>query len=283
MKQYFLLLAFVSLALTNFAVVKPEGDIQLQGVIRNEVGYLIENIEIIAFKNGERICEGKSDRYGNYSIMLPEEGIYNFSVGSNNNNYYTYSDTSIEILPLKIFRKDFVLKINKQELQHKATRLQEAYDHLEKNPMNVYYKGIFFSRFPSTMDEMFLFFSPRVPYFNLKKEAQDIVTKCVDTQMVSDTTYFFKYANILLGWTEQNDLKCFKYFTSRISGMVYKNPDGFFDVLHFYNNNDVKLIFTQTLKEFTKEQCNTSFEKLKIYNPRIYSVYKETADELNIK
>jgi hypothetical protein len=282
-KRYLLLLAFTSFVLTTFAVVKPEGDIQLQGVVRNEVGYLIEKIEIVAFKNGEMICEGKSDRYGNYSITLPEAGIYNFTVGSNNNNYYTVSDTSIEILPLKIFRKDFVLKINKQELQHKTTRLQEAYDHLEKNPMNVYYKGIFFARFPSTMDEMFLFFSPRVPYFNLKKEAQDIVTKCVDTKMVSDTTYFFKYANIMLGWSEQNDLKCFKYFSSRMSGMIYKNPDGFFDVLHFYNNNDIKLIFTQTLKEFTKDQCNTSFEKLKIYNPRIYSVYKETADELNIK
>ena len=283
MRKEGLLLAFGLLILTTLAFVKPEGEIQLQGVIRNEAGYLVEKIEIIIFKNGEYVCEGRSDRYGNYSLTLFEEGIYDITVGKNNNNYYTVSDTSIQILPLKIFRKDFLLKVNKQELQHKTTRLIEAYEHLEKNPMNIYYKGIYFNRFPSSMDEMLLFFSPRIPYFNLKKEADDVVTKFVDTQMVSDTSYFFKYSNILLGWTEQTDLKCYKYFTSRMDGMIYKNPEGFFDVLHFYNNDDVKSIFSQTLKSFTKEQVNSSFEKLQLYNPRIYSIYKETANEMNIK
>ncbi len=263
--------------------IRPSGEIQLQGVVRNEAGYLVSCIGIVVHKNAEFICDGQSDRYGNYSIILPEEGVYDITVGKNNNNYYTISDTSLEILPLKIFRKDFVLKINKQELQHKTTRLQEAYDHLEKNVGNIYYKGIYFKRFPSTMDEMLLFFSPKVPYFNLKKEADNIVTKFVDSKMVSDTSYFFRYSDILLGWIEQTDIKCFKYYTSRMHGIIYQNPKGFFDALHFYNNENIKIIFTQTLKDFSEEQRNETFEKLKVYNPRIYSIYRETAGELNIK
>ncbi|MFM7022830.1 MAG: hypothetical protein ACKOXB_07600 [Flavobacteriales bacterium] len=283
MKKERLPIAFALLVFTLLAFVKPEKEIQLQGVVRNESGYLVEKIELMIYKDGQFICQGKSDRYGNYSLTLFEEGTYNVIVGKNNNNYYTISDTSIEILPLKIFRKDFLLKINKQELQHKTTRLIEAYEHLEKNPMNVYYKGTYFNRFPSSMDEMLLFFSPRVPYFNLKKEADDIVTKFVDTKMVSDTSYFFKYANILLGWTEQTDIKCYKYFVNRMDGMVFKNPEGFFDVMHFYSNEDAKYIFGQTLKGFNQEQKNKSFEKLKAYNPRIYSIYKEAANEVTVK
>ncbi|MCX6182424.1 MAG: hypothetical protein NT150_10890 [Bacteroidetes bacterium] len=282
-KQIPLILFGLVLIVSIFAFVKPDGEIQLQGVVRNEAGYLVDKIEILIHKNGEYICEGKSDKYGNYSLTLFEEGTYNITVGRNNNNYYTVSDTSIQILPLKIFRRDFLLKVNKQELQHRATRLTEAYQHLEKNPMNIYYKGTYFNRFPSSMDEMLLFFSPKIPYFNLKKESDDIVTKFVDTQMVSDTSYFVKYSNILLGWTEQTDIKCYKYFTARMDGMIFKNPKGFFDVLNFYNNDDVKSILLQTLKGFNRDQLNTTFEKLSAYNPRIYKIYKETASEMNIK
>lgn len=283
MKKQRLFIAFALFICLSASFIKPDGDILLQGVIRNEAGYLIEKIELAVYKDAIFICEGKSDKYGNYSITLPEEGVYHIFVGKNNNNYYSITDTNLQILPLKIFRKDFTLMINKQELQHKTTRLREAYRHLDKNEGNIYYKGIYFNRFPISMDEMLLFFSPRVPYSNLKKEADEIVTKFVDTKMVNDTSYFFRYANISLGWIEQTDIKCYKYYSSRMNGMIYKNPEGFFDVLHFYNNNDIKAIFTQVLKDFTQEQLNTSFEKLKVYNPRIYSIYKETAGELNIK
>ncbi len=279
-----LLLALSLLFLNSIdAFSNTDGDIQLQGFIKNEVGYIVDQIEITVFKNGVLICEGKSDRYGKYSLTLPEDGKYRIVVANGNNNYYTINDTSLQILPLKVFRKDFILQINKQELQHKATRLIEAHDHLVKNPMNIYYKGIFFNRFPRSMDEMLLFFSARVPYFNLKKESEKIIAKYVDTQMVSDTSYFFRHCAILMGHTEQVDIKCLKYYSARMNGMIFTNTKGFFDVLHTYNNNDIRFLLNLTVKGFTRIQLDESFEKLGAYIPRVYAIYKEVDKQLGIK
>ncbi len=279
-----LLLAVITLFFSSiYTYANTDGGIQLQGFIKNESGYVVDKIEIAIFKGGILICEGKSDRDGKYSVTLPEDGKYHIIVGNGNNNYYTINDTNIQILPLKVFRKDFTLYINKQELQHKTTRLLEAHDHLVKNPMNIYYKGIFFNRFPRNMDEMLLFFSPRIPYFNLKKESEKVITKYVDTKMVSDTSYFFRHCAIIMGYTEQVDIKCLKYYSARMNGMIFTNTKGFFDVLHTYNNNDMRFLLNLTVKGFTRIQLDESFEKLGAYIPRVYAIYKEVDKQLGIK
>ncbi len=275
----FLLFILLSIFLVALPAFRIGGTVELRGIVKNECGYPVDNIIISIWKDSTKIDEVKSNYKGVYAYTLPEDGEYDIKVGINNRYYYLLQDSNIDILPIQIFRRDFVLQINRQELQHKTTRLNEACRHLVLNPKNVPYRGIFFSRFPSTLDEFLLFFSPLVPYDNLKKEGKSVIGKYYGFKLVSDTAYFSKYIEVNKAYIPEVDMKLFKDFSKGIIDLIAKNKEGFVGTLSYYNNQEVKSTFTNLLKEMPKDSTKGFINKLQYMDARIYTIADETSSE----
>ena len=212
-----------------------------------------------------------------------EKEEYSFILSENNLYYYTQKDSNIAIPAGEIYQHNFRITINKQELKHKCTRLVEAERHLEKNPHNVSFKGVTYARFPSNMNEFQLFFCTKVPHENLKKNAEKIISDFYRFKMVSDTAYFSKYARIMSGYTDKCEIRALDFLTEGLYFYLSKNPEGFFEVINNYDNEQITCILKSLVRNQSKEQQEHIFGKLPSYNNRIYSLYTKINTEKKAK
>jgi hypothetical protein len=277
---------FYTLLLFSFLICIAAGKFattaKVKGNVSDNTGLVIDQMMVSAWKNKIKVSDTKTDKFGNYEIILPEPGEYDFQVSENNLYYYTQKDSDI-IVPAESLTRDVKVTINKQELKHKCTRLVEALRHLEKNPKNVSFKGIAYARFPSSMNEFQLFFSSKVPSENLKKESEKTIRAFFKYKLVSDTAYFSKYALINIGHTEKCEMKALDFLSEGLLEFVAKNPESFFEVISPYSNEQITCILKNFIRRVPKEQSNIIFGKLPAYNGRIYDIYTKICNESKLK
>jgi len=279
MKYVFSITAIIVYCLLSWAMVLSIEEVQIIGTIEDNTGMHPKNIKVSVWKNNLPINDTLSDKNGNFSFSIPEAGEYDFQVSENNKYYYLKLDSNVLIPNEKLNVHNFQITINKQELKHKCTRMKEACWHLEKNPKNVSFKGTFFNRFPSTMNEFQLFFSSKVPSENIKKEAENYIKKYYAFKLVSDTAYFSKYAQVTCDYINELEIKALDFFSEGLYEYLSKNPEGFFDVINHYNNEEIKTILRNLVRKCPKEQYETIFGKLPAYNSRIYSLFQQLNNE----
>jgi hypothetical protein len=259
-----------------------QASVKISGKVSDNVGLVIDQMMVSAWKNGIRVGDTKTDKFGNYEMEVPEPGEYDFHISENNLYYYTQRDSDV-IVTNEALKRDFKITINKQELKHKCTRLVEALRHLEKNPKNISFKGISYARFPSDMNEFQLFFNSKIPHENLKKEAQKVISAYYKYKLVSDTAYFSKYALINIGFTDKFELKALDYLSEGLMEYVQKNPQSFFEVINPYSNEQITVILKNFMRKVPKEQHEQIFGKLPAYNSRIYSIFSKLSSETKSK
>ena len=259
-------------------IIRPS-EVQLIGNIEDNTGMHPKNIKISIWQKNIRINDTLSDKNGNYSFSVPDAGEYDFQISENNKYYYLKLDSDVVINNERTFVRNFQITINKQELKHKCTRMKEACWHLEKNPKNISFKGIFFNRFPSSMNEFQLFFSTKVKSENIKKEAENYIKKYYAFKLVSDIAYFAKYAQITCDYISELEIKSIDYLSEGLYEFVSKNPQGFFDAVAPYSNDEVKAILKNIVRKCPKDQYDIIFGKLPAYNGRIYSLFQQLNSE----
>ncbi len=262
--------------------VKP-AEVKIKGNVCDNAGLFPADLKINLWKKALKLHSVKTDKFGNFEITVPEEGEYSFILSENNLYYYTQKDSNITIPAGESHQHNFKITINKQELKHKCTRLVEAARHLEKNPGNVSFKGITYARFPSNMNEFQLFFCTKVPHENLKKTAGKVINDFYRFKVVSDTAYYSKYAQITSGFTDKCEIRALDYLTEGLNFYLEKNPEGFFEVINNYNNEQITCILKNLVRKQSKEQQELIFGKLPSYNGRIYSLYTKINSEKKSK
>ena len=263
-------------------LVKP-AEVKIKGSVSDNAGLFPADMKINLWKKSLKLYSVKTDKFGNFEIAVPQEGEYSFILSENNLYYYTQKDSNIAIPAGEIYQHNFRISINKQELKHKCTRLVEAERHLEKNPRNVSFKGVTYARFPSNMNEFQLFFCTKVPHENLKKNAEKIISDFYRFKMVSDTAYFSKYARIMSGYTDKCEIRALDFLTEGLYFYLSKNPEGFFEVINNYDNEQITCILKSLVRNQSKEQQEHIFGKLPSYNNRIYSLYTKINSEKKAK
>ncbi|MFZ9848209.1 MAG: hypothetical protein ACO3EE_08685 [Flavobacteriales bacterium] len=273
---------FVLIVLNLSMFLKPV-EVKIKGSVSDNAGLFPADMKIHLWKKAIKLHHVKTDKFGNFEIIVPEEGEYSFVLSENNLYYYTQKDSNIAIPASETHQHNFKITINKQELKHKCTRLVEAIRHLEKNPGNISFKGITYARFPSNMNEFQLFFCTKVPHENLKKTASKVINDFYRFKVVSDTAYFSKYAQITSGYTDKCETRSLDFLTDGLNFYLEKNPEGFFEVINNYNNEQITSILKNLVRKQSKEQQEQIFGKLPSYNGRIHSLYTKLNSEKKSK
>lgn len=262
--------------------VKPS-EVRINGSVSDNAGLFPADMKINLWKKALKLNSVKTDRFGNFEMIVPEEGEYSFILSENNLYYYTQKDSNIAIPNASTPQYNFTITINKQELKHKCTRLVEAARHLEKNQGNISFKGITYARFPSSMNEFQLFFCTTVTHENLKKTAAKVISDFYRYKLVSDTAYYSKYARITSGYTDKCEIKALDFLTEGLYFYLVKNPEGFFEVINNYSNEQITCILKNLVRKQSKEQQELIFGKLPSYNGRIHSLYTKINSENKTK
>lgn len=164
----------------------------LQGIIQSESGEFLSDINVSLWANGNLTSSGKTNKYGEYSIPIFKTTSYSIIVGDNTKYFITHKEKEFNVTTVTTYSKNFTLSTDKHVVKHEATRLKESDNQMRRNPENKDYKKIFFGNFPSTMNELELFFNKENKKVNLFKEENYYFSVFFEKGLVNWKSYMDK-------------------------------------------------------------------------------------------
>lgn len=274
MKKVHFAVVICLIALTFSFVYKP---FELKGKVSSPYGVAIPNCYVQIWERGDVIAQTKTNNKGEYTLPLSKIGEFNIMIGNKNKFFHPKTIKQYSFHTSTTFEENYVLDIDKQELQEEITKLRESYRHMIHNRKNMSYRRAYLSRFPKNGSQMELFFGKNVNETNLKKEANRYIHTMFQTNFAGNVTYMVMF----IKYSQRTDVrysgKVSQKFYDNAIEVIKNNHSVLFKELEACNPKQIKNFFVWMFSggSFGKQKMATDFDYLAVKFPREYALLTE--------